>query len=548
LDIAQEIGLLETAVVSGEWQQAENSVRSLMDHAADNMKFVYLKTAVDKQFNRMDEAIASLRQLISAMPDFAHLYQELANLLIERGDFEEAKALLQKAVELEPEKSELWLSLASVTVTLGEREAAMQALGSARKLLPGDGTVRSTIQTMKMRTPSPCHATGRVVLVSDRPGVREAKISCALRQHGWQVLLLHKVPVPAGFIEYFDQMQPFENAWQAVRDAAAFDAAVTHVFCHMNYVTASAFVTAGLNKVVLDFYDNVDGMLSDAFLDAQSFRRRDAGSERGLAFNADGLICRNLESQYLKANSGGKKLPKRLYFPDYAWAVPLQRPQKLSDLDGELHLVTAGTVWLENETNGNDADIGFQWLAELLEGFKVHLHVYASNVPDGEFAEKMADYIAQENRSKYLHIHKPLRDHDQLLQTLSTYDAVPLIRKSLVFGGSPWQYSENKYRYSYTNKVADCVDAGLSLIVHPQNRHNYGLARRLGMLIPATPELVKKEYWEEALAQAKKHQSSHRGSQSFYTGGEQIHRLIDFYEGVADDVRPTNAYSTTSGG
>ena len=74
MDIAQEIGLLETAVVSGEWQQAENSVRSLMDHAADNMKFVYLKTAVDKQFNRMDEAIASLRQLISAMPDFAHLF------------------------------------------------------------------------------------------------------------------------------------------------------------------------------------------------------------------------------------------------------------------------------------------------------------------------------------------------------------------------------------------------------------------------------------------------------------------------------------------
>ncbi|MBT7755705.1 MAG: hypothetical protein HN732_00150 [Rhodospirillaceae bacterium] len=528
MDTSQEIASLEVAIMSGEWQQAEASLRSLGSRAGDDMKFVYLKTMVDKQFDRKDEAASGLRQLISVMPEFGHLYGELAEILSSRGGLEEAAELLQKATALEPDKAEHWLALASVSVALGERAAALAAFQSARRLMPENGSVRSAVQTLKMQPSANPPIAQRVVLVSDRPGVREAKISSALRTRGWQVMLLHKAPVSSGFVPYFDQVQPFDDVWQAVRDAAAFDAAVTHVFCYMNYVTASAFVATGLNKVILDFYDNVDGMLSEEFFEAQSFRRLDASSERALAFKADGLVCRNLESQVLKANGGGRQLPKRLFYPDYAWGEGGSRQEKSSDRDGEMHLVAAGTVWLEKE-----ADVGFLWLAEILEEFRVHLHVYASNIPDDDFEEKMVDYLNFEARSNYLHIHKPVRDHFKLLQTLSAYDATILIRRSLVTGGSPWQYSENKYRYSYTNKVADSVDAGLSMIIHPESNLNYGLGRRLGVVIPATPDLMNREYWVNAFAQVKHHQRADREGQAFYAGREQCHRLIEFYQAVA---------------
>ncbi|MBU0717430.1 MAG: hypothetical protein KJ749_04205, partial [Planctomycetes bacterium] len=107
-----------------------------------------------------------------------------------------------------------------------------------------------------------------VVIVSDRPGPREAKIGYGLRHAGWRTVLLHRDGPRFDTRRGFDETHAYSHAWEALRLACAYRPAAYQVMVNTDYRTAELFVQHQPGVVVVDSYDLVAGMYTDEYLAA----------------------------------------------------------------------------------------------------------------------------------------------------------------------------------------------------------------------------------------------------------------------------------------
>src|SRR6185503_14769796 len=83
-----------------------------------------------------DQAEHALRQVLAQTDRFADVYNMLAVILHDRGDFEGAEGYLQRAVELNPNYTEALLNLSVTYNDLGKYEAGRQVYSQIQY---GDG-------------------------------------------------------------------------------------------------------------------------------------------------------------------------------------------------------------------------------------------------------------------------------------------------------------------------------------------------------------------------------------------------------------------------
>jgi len=452
--------LLGTAhLAQGAWQEARSPLETLATIAPDIKEVHAYRAQVAQMTGAAADLIGALRELVRCDPNDQAAGTQLAHWALLFGE-PDAHDLLARALKTDPTNQHLAL-------IAGELVGAAETVGPA--------------------TPN------RVVLVSDNPRVREAKIAQGLRDSGKEVHLVCARPPGYDGSSLFASIQTFDSPWQAPRLAAALHPEICHVFSLMQYETAAAMLTVRPAPVLVDPYDNAD-MLSAAFVATEPTRNLERALERSIFGRADGLVCRNLESQVAVRRDGLALQGPRLFYSDYCWG-DIARRDKLSTSDGELHLVYGGTVWLESRSP-EGADHGLLWLAETAAKHGVHLHVYPTVAGPDEFEEMMAEYRAFESGTRFFHLHRPLLDHRAFLEEISQYDIGVLVRRSLVTGGQAWQYAPEKHRYSYANKLADYLDAGLYFMIAPQHLLSFGLARRLGIGIAATPAMFDRPFWD----------------------------------------------------
>jgi tetratricopeptide (TPR) repeat protein len=87
------------------------------------------------------QAIASLNDAVAAWPNEATWHLQLANLYLEREEFDSALPHLQHAADLDPENGDAWLALARALREAGHPDEAQQAYEQVVRLLPGLGLV-----------------------------------------------------------------------------------------------------------------------------------------------------------------------------------------------------------------------------------------------------------------------------------------------------------------------------------------------------------------------------------------------------------------------
>ncbi|MDD3587552.1 MAG: scaffolding protein [Thermoguttaceae bacterium] len=87
-----------------------------------------------KQEERLGEAIAELRKLIQAYPDFGLAHLALAVYLEKEGNADECLQEVTKACELETGNSFYFTALSSLAIKQGNRQAAEEALMKAQEL------------------------------------------------------------------------------------------------------------------------------------------------------------------------------------------------------------------------------------------------------------------------------------------------------------------------------------------------------------------------------------------------------------------------------
>ena len=335
----------------------------------------------------------------------------------------------------------------------------------------------------------------QVVIVSDQPRSREAKLGLALKHAGWHPVLLHRRAPNFDAARYFDEVHTYENCWQALRIALTYSPEAYHVMVNTDYRVAELFVERRPGIVVVDSYDLIAGMYADEFLARRPDLTDQIERERYCLEHADGLCCRSREVAFVGSALGYNTAP-RLLFPDGCWNMPqenthgtertaTQVPRKDSrhsslateasrSVATELHTVYAGHMPLDVANAGGLFGHGSKlWQARTLADQGIHFHLYPwCDRPWSELRAELGEYHELERSSKYFHLHQPVAA-DDLIGELSRYDLAMFLYNEFV---CPEQtaatYSKAKLRSAASNKLFDFIDAGLP-VVHTAAEGSY---------------------------------------------------------------------------
>ncbi len=313
-----------------------------------------------------------------------------------------------------------------------------------------------------LRTRKMPEKVDRVVLVSDRPGPREAKLGFALSSSGCQAHLLYRRSPRFDASEYFSSSQGFNNEWEALRWACDFAPSIYHISVNGSYRLADRFLQHRPGPIVVDPYDCIAGMLSESFLKAHPDFATEIELERTCLERADGVCARSREVDFLVEHMQ-YRIPSRLLFVDGCWDQPVTRQR---DARGhELHTVYAGHVEPVSKTNAQSFGHGSRlWLAQSLADQGVHFHLYPWCELQGmDFDDAFAPYRDLERSTPFFHLHQTVGP-DRLIAELAQYDlAMFAYNEDANPDPEQWNYTPNKFRYATSNKVFDFLDAGLPI-------------------------------------------------------------------------------------
>lgn len=325
------------------------------------------------------------------------------------------------------------------------------------RLLKEQGSVRSTRSTSR-----------RVVIVSSHPKAREAKLALAIGHAGWEPMLLYGRAPSYDPCRYFADAMAYDSEWHALRVAVEWNPAVIHAVANSDYRLAARFVEDSPVPVVVDSYDLIAGMYTDAFLASHPSFAEEIAREQFCLERADGVCCRSREVDYLETTLGYRSGP-RLLFPDGCWNQPVlgavasnsSRGRRRVDSNA-WHTVYVGHLHpAETPDNPFHAHGSKYWLAETLAAQGVHLHVYPFHAGPRDPINDYVRYRELESRSPYFHLHEPVPP-DQLIGEISQYDLALFVYNELSEPGCVANtYSDAKFRMGASNKIFDFVDAGL---------------------------------------------------------------------------------------
>ena len=382
----------------------------------------YLKSG---DLDRAEFFFEWLWRVLPALPEGLYM---LGVVAIARGEDSKAAQILRRLLTRNPAHAEGHRELGEALLRLGQTHDAIIHFGHSLALQPDNSPLAKRFEEVKNEfkpeefaiQQSPATAPGKkcVVFVADLLRWREARMAAALRSLGWKVVLLFRGAAPYQPLRYFDDYRFCKSVSEFIYYSRQFDADIFHVFCTLNYDVSTALRLNGIRPIVVDCYDQHEGMFRDSFYDALPQYLEQAPLERFSLEHADGLCCRNLMLQQAKQTY--KISAPTLFYPEYCWnSDSFLAAEKLHDRDGELHVVHGGSIVLKTKEGEYTFD-SYRWLAEILIENKIHYHTYPTIDP-GELEDLRNDFTQLQRESPYFHFHEPVFGDDWLTE-LSQYD------------------------------------------------------------------------------------------------------------------------------
>lgn len=369
----------------------------------------------------------------------------------------------------------------------------------------------------------PSGKPGRVLFACEAPQIREAKIAEALARAGWQVDLAYQCDNA--------QIAAFD-AWGETRrvsfteDLNAFIAeqghAVMHTFVRRNYCRFGFWVAAARAARIVDIYDIEAGIMRH--LEFNRELATDFQVEKYLLDDADGGVYRCLRGKALERAHFVETSREKLFFPDYIGSEGVTAP-KLSDRDGQLHVVLGGSMSISPWSSIGDTDYG--WLCRIANRIGFHLHIYPTAFAGSiaGFRERVSVY------GPFCHVHDPL-PYDQWLAALATYDAGIIAPRSLVEGWPPLHWTRDSQYYAPSNRFADFIEAQILFVGPPGMAYTDWAARRGIGIRMSKRNSLDPEFWTQVLTQSKEVAARSRDLRKTLVIDRQIGRLAGFYHSL----------------
>ena len=397
-------GLLERARISAGAKRYEETLsycQAILASEPLQLDALTLFTLSATQLGCGKEVQGLAERLVSLDPRHPELHHIAGTLLASSHQNQLAVDYFRHSVDLDPTNPTRHTNAASIMLKAGLRDEARGHARYAACLGETNADLAALVSETRVATPCPAPNSGqplRVVIVTDKPDPREGKLGRAIRAAGSEpILMCNKAPTFDADAE-FEQVLFFESPWEALRITQNLVPDLIHVCAHMNYDVALPFACHRPAPIVVDTYDVLTGMWTEEFFRKYSQFEHARSIERFCLEQADGLCSRSLQIQPLKRQFGYRLSQNCIFWPEYNWN---DRPssRKLSTDDGKLHVVYSGVI--HPEDNPHD------WLAEILDSFGVHFHVYPlGGPPDSEgFRERFATYVGLDHKLEHFHLH-----------------------------------------------------------------------------------------------------------------------------------------------
>ncbi len=478
---------------------------------------------------RMDAAGDAFRAALEINPESLAALNSLGVIGILRGDYPRAFKYLLAAYKLAPEDAVTNKNFGNALEGLGKFDEAV----ALYRLFLNTGydkdisalLVRCLEKTTSTAQPVPLQPDDRgrrqIVFISDHPWSREVKIASALKDCGWDTILLHRHALAKESTARFAAARRYASPEEALALAHAYRPALFHVFSNWDFEVAAAIIRKKPGKVIFDDYDVMTGMVN-----VDLVRRGQPGQLELELFclkNADGLCCRSLETQYVFRRLNTVQTARRIYFPDYMWGALLPgNPVAVHGSRKDRTLVYCGSY--PDLDPRNTSNNWISTMAAVLRpgGYTLHLYPTASCDPDYQ------RHFSESNLVFHRH-----RDPVNLIHEMARYTAGLQVPNRMY--RMTMRYGPEKRRYSTSCKIFDYLDAGLPVCIEDQRfqawiLNRYDAAVHLEQALLNTPDIKG----ADDILNAKKNRIHSRLpeiSRKLAVGG-QIHRLIRFYEKI----------------
>jgi tetratricopeptide (TPR) repeat protein len=100
---------------------------------------------------QLDAAIDHCRHILGFYPRYLPVYRLLASASLEKGDYAHAAHFLQSLLSADPERADAWADLATLSDDLGELEQATWLMERAFEIEPGNAEIRERLRSLYKR-------------------------------------------------------------------------------------------------------------------------------------------------------------------------------------------------------------------------------------------------------------------------------------------------------------------------------------------------------------------------------------------------------------
>jgi len=298
-----------------------------------------------------------------------------------------------------------------------------------------------------------------------------------------------------------------ENLERSIHELTErYEPDIIHSHNAPDFLTVSAVNAVDDTPVVHGTHDPLNMRKMGYYADDDEERIREYAEEEKMANErSDGRIyVTEGVRDYMQKRYGSNPGPN-LVFHNYVSSdmIPTEFARKLSDEDGEIHIVYAGTITSQIKGHHYDLREIFREIAE--RGF--HIHIFAAREDDAYRR------LAEEN--KLIHYHGHL-DQRALMQELTRYD----------YGWAGFNDAMNKEHLDITlpNKAFDYIACGLPILTLPHKAlSEFVEEHQVGVVIDELDEMKGR------LVEARALRENVLKKRYEFTIEKNISRLIGFY-------------------
>ncbi|MCP4265269.1 MAG: methyltransferase domain-containing protein [Candidatus Brocadiaceae bacterium] len=518
IDYKDEIKRGEALFEKGDLDKAESVFKSVLQVDPEDCVSLNNLGVINIAKGRIILAEEYFKKTIALKADYLESTINLACLYQNAKRWHDASTLLERYLDIDNTNPDIYNQLGIVSLEMDEPAKACTVLERSLELKPEQPDVKESLDAIKRdmseHDTTASHTLLNILFVQEAPCIRNYKMATALRSRGHNVSLAYTKALLSQVYKglndnVYNECIKLNNYRQLWDISNNYD--IVHCHNEPDELTVSALV--GETPVVHDTHDLI------------SLR---ANGDKNLSY-FEGIANRGANGR-IYSTPFQLEEAKKLYgingssivYYNYASKndLPLTFLQKLSDQDGQVHIVYEGGI-------GGNEHRDFSTLFKALSDNGIHIHIYPTF-----YNQDIANDFSLHNNIHYYHPLSP----KQIIENMTQYD----------FGIIPFNLEKGNKRFldsTIANKLFEYLAAGLPVITSPLKTYiDFFQKNPVGITYNTTQDII------DNIPKLKKIASRTDFSKYIFTYEGEIERLEEFYYKVLDiqDEKTTTQEITES--